>query len=61
MKQTKNEEFNLVEEDLIQTDKTVDPEIYLSSCLNAFKALDPHNVQEMTKIFDEYKITTEKF
>lgn len=50
-----------MEEEFIQTEKTVDPDIYLSSCLSAFKALEPHNVQEMIKIFEEYKITTEKF
>jgi len=61
VKQTKIEEFNLVEEEFIQADKAVDPEIYLSSCLNAFKALEPHSIKEMTKIFEEYKISSEKF
>ena len=38
-----------------------DPEIHLSLCLSAFKALEPQNLQEMERIFNEYQISSEKF
>lgn len=33
----------------------------MSVCLNAFKMLEPKSLKEMDALFEEYKITTDKF
>ena len=39
----------------------IEPQVHLSSCLKAFNMLEPHTIDDMEKIFNEYMITPDSF